>query len=212
MKSDRIAVMFACPQRRCAAAPAAAATCESLVVAQAPRRDDHDGAVGGGRGVHAAGRRTWRRQPVRATCRRSAASRPRSSRRATPTSRSRSGCRRPAGTASSRRSATAAGTATSIRARWRRALRRGYATASTDTGHEGGGGPWMQSQEKLVDYGHRAVHEMAVKAKAIINGVLRHRRRSSRTSTAARRADGRDSRPRRSIPTTSTASSPARPR
>jgi feruloyl esterase len=47
-------------------------------------------------------------------------------------------------------------------------LRRGYATASTDTGHEGGGGPWMQSKEKLIDFGYRAVHEMAVKAKAII--------------------------------------------
>ncbi len=49
------------------------------------------------------------------------------------------------------------------------ALRRGYAAASTDTGHEGGGGPWMQNREKLVDYGHRAVHEMTVKAKAIID-------------------------------------------
>jgi feruloyl esterase len=46
-------------------------------------------------------------------------------------------------------------------------VRRGYATASTDTGHEGGGGPWMQVPEKLVDYGYRAVHEMAVKGKAI---------------------------------------------
>ena len=48
-------------------------------------------------------------------------------------------------------------------------LRRGYATASTDTGHQGGGGPWMQNREKLIDYGHRAVHEMTAKAKAIIN-------------------------------------------
>jgi feruloyl esterase len=48
-------------------------------------------------------------------------------------------------------------------------VRRGYATASTDTGHTGGGGPWMQNAEKLVDYGYRAVHEMAVKAKAIID-------------------------------------------
>jgi feruloyl esterase len=47
-------------------------------------------------------------------------------------------------------------------------LRRGYATAATDTGHEGGGGPWMQSQEKLIDFGYRAVHEMTVKAKALI--------------------------------------------
>jgi feruloyl esterase len=47
------------------------------------------------------------------------------------------------------------------------ALRRGYAAAATDTGHEGGGGPWMQRPEKLIDFGHRAVHEMTVKAKAI---------------------------------------------
>jgi feruloyl esterase len=46
-------------------------------------------------------------------------------------------------------------------------IRRGYATASTDTGHQGGGGPWMQNREKLIDYGHRAVHEMTVKGKAI---------------------------------------------
>jgi len=49
------------------------------------------------------------------------------------------------------------------------ALRRGYAAASTDTGHQGGGGPWMQNREKLIDYGHRAVHEMTVKAKALVN-------------------------------------------
>jgi len=48
-------------------------------------------------------------------------------------------------------------------------LRRGYAAASTDTGHEGGGGPWMANQEKLVDFGYRAVHEMTAKAKAMIN-------------------------------------------
>lgn len=47
-------------------------------------------------------------------------------------------------------------------------LRRGYATAGTDTGHQGAGGPWMRQPEKLVDYGHRAVHEMAVAARAII--------------------------------------------
>ncbi len=46
-------------------------------------------------------------------------------------------------------------------------VRRGYVTASTDTGHQGGGGPWMQNREKLIDYGHRAVHEMTVKGKAI---------------------------------------------
>jgi len=49
------------------------------------------------------------------------------------------------------------------------AMRRGYAAASTDTGHEGGGGPWMQNQQKLIDYGHRAVHETTVASKAMVN-------------------------------------------
>jgi feruloyl esterase len=47
-------------------------------------------------------------------------------------------------------------------------VRGGYATASTDTGHDGGGGPWMRDREKVIDYGHRAVHEMTVTAKAAI--------------------------------------------
>jgi feruloyl esterase len=51
------------------------------------------------------------------------------------------------------------------------ALKRGYATASTDTGHEGGGGASfaMGHPEKLVDFAYRAVHEMTVKAKAIVS-------------------------------------------
>src|SRR5437016_3900039 len=48
-------------------------------------------------------------------------------------------------------------------------IRRGYAVASTDTGHDGGAGVWMHHSEKLVDFGYRAVHEMTVKAKSIIN-------------------------------------------
>ena len=49
------------------------------------------------------------------------------------------------------------------------ALRRGYATASTDTGHTGGTGAFaLGHPEKLVDFGYRAVHEMTVQAKAII--------------------------------------------
>src|SRR5215467_6166579 len=48
-------------------------------------------------------------------------------------------------------------------------LRRGYATASTDTGHEGGGGPWMQNQNTLIDFGYRAVHEMSAKGKALVS-------------------------------------------
>jgi feruloyl esterase len=50
-----------------------------------------------------------------------------------------------------------------------RALTRGYATASTDTGHSGGSGSFaLGHPEKLIDFGYRAVHEMTVKAKAII--------------------------------------------
>jgi len=47
------------------------------------------------------------------------------------------------------------------------ALKRGYATSSTDSGHQGGAGPWMQNPDKLVDFGYRAVHEMTAKSKAV---------------------------------------------
>jgi feruloyl esterase len=58
-------------------------------------------------------------------------------------------------------------------------LRRGYATASTDTGHEGGGGPWMQNQNKLIDFGYRAVHEMSDKGKAVISAFYGNNARLS---------------------------------
>jgi feruloyl esterase len=48
-------------------------------------------------------------------------------------------------------------------------LRRGYAAAATDTGHEGGGGVWMQNADKRADFGSRAVHETTVKGKSLIN-------------------------------------------
>jgi feruloyl esterase len=52
------------------------------------------------------------------------------------------------------------------------AMQEGYATASTDTGHQSsvtpGGSFALGHPEKLVDYGYRAVHEMTVQAKAII--------------------------------------------
>jgi feruloyl esterase len=50
-------------------------------------------------------------------------------------------------------------------------LKRGYAVATTDTGHTGNGltAEWAVGHpEKLVDFGYRAVHEMAVTAKAAI--------------------------------------------
>jgi feruloyl esterase len=49
------------------------------------------------------------------------------------------------------------------------ALANGYATVSTDTGHSSAGASFaMNHPEKLIDYGHRAVHEMTVQAKAIV--------------------------------------------
>jgi feruloyl esterase len=51
------------------------------------------------------------------------------------------------------------------------ALQKGYATASTDTGHSGTGVDAsfaLGHPEKVVDFGYRAVHEMTLKAKAII--------------------------------------------
>ena len=51
------------------------------------------------------------------------------------------------------------------------ALRRGYATASTDNGHEGrirDASFALGHPEKVIDFGYRAVHEMTDKAKAIL--------------------------------------------
>jgi len=51
-----------------------------------------------------------------------------------------------------------------------RAVAAGYATASTDTGHVGNNGSFAVGHpEKVIDFGHRAVHEMTVEAKAIVD-------------------------------------------
>jgi feruloyl esterase len=47
-------------------------------------------------------------------------------------------------------------------------VNRGYAVASTNTGHDGGDATFaLGHPEKLVDFGWRAVHEMTVKGKAL---------------------------------------------
>ncbi|HET6554686.1 MAG TPA: tannase/feruloyl esterase family alpha/beta hydrolase [Dyella sp.] len=44
-----------------------------------------------------------------------------------------------------------------------------YATAGTDTGHEGNNGSFIPGHpEKLVDYGYRADHEMTLRAKELV--------------------------------------------
>ena len=53
------------------------------------------------------------------------------------------------------------------------AITRGYASASTDTGHQGAGtgvdATWaLNHPEKITDFGYRAIHETAVAAKAVI--------------------------------------------
>jgi len=54
------------------------------------------------------------------------------------------------------------------------AIRKGYATASTDTGHSGNATetpnvayPWMRSQAKIRDWGQTSIHEMTVLAKSV---------------------------------------------
>jgi|SRR5579863_6396120 tannase/feruloyl esterase len=57
------------------------------------------------------------------------------------------------------------------------ALFRGYAAASTDTGHEGSGqdGSFaLGGSGKVIDFGDRAVHEMTVKAKLIVASANDH--------------------------------------
>jgi feruloyl esterase len=49
-------------------------------------------------------------------------------------------------------------------------LARGYATASNDTGHKGGSGSFaLGHPEKVVDFAYRAMHEMTVQSKVMIN-------------------------------------------
>ncbi len=52
------------------------------------------------------------------------------------------------------------------------AVAHNYATSSTDTGHHAGGtdASWaLDHPEKITDFGYRAIHETAVKAKAIVH-------------------------------------------
>ena len=48
------------------------------------------------------------------------------------------------------------------------AIQQGYASATTDTGHQGGDARWaLGHPEKVIDFGWRAIHETAVAGKAI---------------------------------------------
>ncbi len=51
------------------------------------------------------------------------------------------------------------------------AVNGGYASSSTDTGHEVSdtANTWTLDRQRVTDYGYRAIHEMTVKGKAIID-------------------------------------------
>jgi feruloyl esterase len=51
----------------------------------------------------------------------------------------------------------------------RTALATNYATASTDTGHVSADSLWFRNNQQVIDNGYRGIHEMTVKAKAIID-------------------------------------------
>ncbi len=93
------------------------------------------------------------------------------------------------------------------------ALQEGYATASTDTGHQGNGQDAsfaLGHPEKITDFSYRAVHEMTVKAKAMIIPTTAAPR-ACRIGTAAPPEAAKASWKPKNIPKTSTASSPAPP-
>jgi feruloyl esterase len=53
------------------------------------------------------------------------------------------------------------------------ALRRGYAAASTDTGHTGTDASFAVGHpEKLIDFGYRSIHETAVQGKATVAALF----------------------------------------
>ena len=47
-------------------------------------------------------------------------------------------------------------------------IQQGYVTASTDTGHVAGELDWLSDEGRLRDYGYRAIHEMTVKSKQVL--------------------------------------------
>src|SRR5262245_9522047 len=50
-------------------------------------------------------------------------------------------------------------------------VRRGYATAGNNTGHEGDSSYALEHPEKIKDFGYRSAHEMTVASKAIVKAL-----------------------------------------
>ena len=70
------------------------------------------------------------------------------------------------------------------------ALRDGYAVMGEDTGHRANEAKWMDDQERRIDFGHRAIHEATVLAKALDDGVLRRSADVLIHARVRRRLDG----------------------
>ena len=73
-------------------------------------------------------------------------------------------------------------------------LKRGYATAATDAGHEASpiDASWaLGHPDKVVDFGHRAVHEMTLAAKAVVHARSMVNLRRTPISSAARTVDAK---------------------
>jgi feruloyl esterase len=51
-------------------------------------------------------------------------------------------------------------------------LTRGYASASTDTGHQSSDTSWLTNRAKEIDYGHRGTHVTAVAAKELTSSFF----------------------------------------
>jgi feruloyl esterase len=50
------------------------------------------------------------------------------------------------------------------------AVKNGFASAGSDTGHEGAGSDYARTHpERVIDFGYRAIHEMTVEAKAVVS-------------------------------------------
>ena len=90
------------------------------------------------------------------------------------------------------------------------AVRKGYASASTDTGHSGGSASFaLGHPAKLIDYAWRSEHEMTVKAKAIIAAFYGNGPKLSYWNGCS--AGGKQAlKEAQKFPKISTASSPAR--
>ena len=70
-------------------------------------------------------------------------------------------------------------------------LVKGYAIASTDTGHAGSDPlPWMQNEQQIIDYGHRGVHEMTLKSKEVVRAFYGRPAKYSSSCRLARAISG----------------------